>query len=322
MIMVRKILKRLFIKLGLLNSVYEIMDDIEWIRLKYFVSKNDYKYAVNYIKKRGKENYNINFPITFDEKLWWLKLNNRNPLLTKCTDKFMVREYVKECGLQHILVKIYAKYDKAEQIDFDKLPDEFIIKANHVSGGNVICTDKESINKKEVIRKYKKLLKKNYYLKSREWNYKDIKPCIIIEELLKEENNSPIIDYKFMCFNGDAKLLFLDTGVAGIDGSHSRNYFRNIYDMDFKRVDMKETRDSIDYNLIKKPDNFSEMINIAEKLSKPFPHCRVDLYNVNGNIYFGEITFYHGGGVNNIEPYEKAIEMGNWIELDKIGIMS
>ena len=320
--MVKKILKRFIIRFNLLDYVYEKMDDIEWIRLKYFVIKDDYKYAINYLNKRGKENYNIKDPRTFDEKLWWLKLNNKDPLLTVCTDKYKVRDYVKECGLEQILVKLYGKYNSFEEIDFKILPKEFIIKANHVSGGNVICTNKYDIDKKKISKRYTKLLKKNYYLKSREWNYKNIKPCLIVEELLKSKDNTTLIDYKFMCFNGEPKLLFLDIGVADSDGGHSRNYYRNIYDMSFKRVDMKETRESMEYSLINKPDNFEEMIDVAKKLSKPFPHSRIDLYNIDGHIYFGEITFYHGGGVNNIEPYEKAIEMGSWIELSKVKVIN
>lgn len=313
--MFKKILKNALIRLNLLEYVYEKLDDIEWIRLKYFTAKSDYKYAINYLKKRNKENYNIEKPRTFDEKLWWLKLNYRNELLTLCTDKYKVREYVIGCGFEEILVKLYGKYDRFRDINFESLPSEFIIKANHVSGGNYICRDKGKLDKKKLSRKYKKLLKRNYYLRSREWNYKNINPCLIIEEVLNDSSGVPLLDYKFMCFNGEPKLLFIDIGVATHDGSHAKNYYRNIYDMNFKRVNMKETRTSCDYDLIDKPINFEEMINIASKLSQPFPHARIDLYNINGKIYFGEITFYHGGGVNNIEPQEIAIEMGSWIDL-------
>ncbi len=272
-------------------------------------------------------------------------------MLTLCTDKYKVRDYITECGFEDILVKLYGKYDSFEDINFKSLPSEFIIKANHVSGGNYICRYKSKLDKKKLSRKYKKLLERNYYLRSREWNYKNIEPCLIIEEVLNNNDDLPLLDYKFMCFNGEPKLLFIDIGVAkndgshsrnyyrniydmnfepvnmketresynyelkpkllfidiGVaknDGSHSRNYYRNIYDMNFEPVNMKETRESYNYELIDKPINFERMIKIARKLSKPFPHARVDLYNVNGKIYFGEITFYHGGGVNNIEPQE------------------
>lgn len=313
----KNVLKSILIKLNLLEYVYEKMDDIEWLRLRYFTSKDDYKYAINYLSIRNKENYNIKSPKTFDEKLWWLKLNYRDDLLTLCTDKYKVREYIIECGFEDILVKLYGKYDSFEDINFKSLPSEFIIKANHVSGGNYICRDKSKLDKKKLSRKYKKLLKRNYYLRSREWNYKNIEPCLIIEEVLNNNDDLPLLDYKFMCFNGEPKLLFIDIGVANNDGSHSRNYYRNIYDMNFEPVNMKETRESYKYELIDKPSNFEEMIKIARKLSKPFPHARVDLYNVNGKIYFGEITFYHGGGVNNIEPQEMAFEMGKWINLSR-----
>lgn len=313
----KKILKSTLIKLNLLEYIYEKMDDIEWIRLKYFTPKDDYKYAIDYLKKRNKENYNIKNPKTFDEKLWWLKLNYRDSLLTLCTDKYRVREYITECGFENILVKLYGKYDNFDDINFEILPSEFIVKANHVSGGNYICRDKNKLDKKKLSRRYKKLLKRNYYLRSREWNYKNIRSCLIIEEVLNNNDNSPLLDYKFMCFNGEPKLVFIDVGVSKNDGSHSRDYYRNIYDMNFKPVNMKETRERYNYDLIDKPSNFEEMIKVASKLSKPFPHVRVDLYNIGGNIYFGEITFYHGGGVNNIEPQEMSLKMGNWIDLSR-----
>lgn len=313
----KKILKSTLIKLNLLEYIYEKMDDIEWIRLKYFTPKDDYKYAIDYLKKRNKENYNIKNPKTFDEKLWWLKLNYRDSLLTLCTDKYRVREYITECGFENILVKLYGKYDSFDDINFEILPSEFIVKANHVSGGNYICRDKNKLDKKKLSRRYKKLLKRNYYLRSREWNYKNIRSCLIIEEVLNNNDNSPLLDYKFMCFNGEPKLVFIDVGVSKNDGSHSRDYYRNIYDMNFKPVNMKETRERYNYDLIDKPSNFEEMIKVASKLSKPFPHVRVDLYNIGGNIYFGEITFYHGGGVNNIEPQEMSLKMGNWIDLSR-----
>lgn len=315
--MFKNILKNTLIKFNLLEYVYEKMDDIEWLRLKYFTSKDDYKYATSYLNRKNKENYNIKNPKTFDEKLWWLKLNNRDDLLTVCTDKYKVREYVTKCGFEEILVKLYGKYDSFEEINFERLPSKFIIKANHVSGGNYICRDKSKLDKKKLSRKYKKLLKRNYYLRSREWNYKNIKPCLIIEEVLNNNDDLPLLDYKFMCFKGEPKLLFIDIGVAMDDGSHSRSYYRNIYDMNFKQINMKESRESYDYNLIDKPSNFEEMIRIASELSKPFSHSRVDLYNIDGRIYFGEITFYHGGGVNNIEPEEMAFEMGKWIDLSR-----
>lgn len=272
-------------------------------------------YAKKYYYKKTGRKLNLQNPITFDEKLWWLKLNYKNPLMTICSDKYLVREYVKGQGLERILNEFYGAYYSVEDINVSKLPEEFFLKCNHISGGNMKC-NKTDFSLLEVKKKLGVFLKVNYFSYSREWNYKNIKPCIIAEKVLKDDSVLPFLDYKFMCFSGEPKLLFLDIGVCQEDGSHAEEYYRNIYDMDFNPVAIKETREHYDYTKIQKPDNFDFMIDCARKLSKPFPHCRVDLYNIKGDVVFGEITFFHGGGCNDIEPEESAVEMGNWITLE------
>lgn len=287
-------------------------------RFKYWMLSfiPDEIYAKRYYYKMTGRKLSLENPVTFDEKLWWLKLNYKNSLMTICSDKYMVRNYVKEQGLEDILNELYGVYYSVDEIDVSKLPDKFFLKCNHISGGNMKC-DKSHFSLLEVKKRLGVFLKMNYFSYSREWNYKNIKPCIIAEKVLEDDSELPFLDYKFMCFSGEPRLLFLDIGVCTEDGSHAEEYYRNIYDMNFKPVDIKETREHYDYDKIRKPDNFDFMVECARKLSAPFPHCRVDLYNINGQVIFGEITFFHGGGCNDIQPEEAAIMMGNWIELKR-----
>lgn len=261
---------------------------------------------------------NLDNPTSFDEKLWWLKLNNKDPLLTVCSDKHRVREYVKNCGYENILIPQLEIVKKADEIDFSKYDFEVVAKCNHNSGGHVFYNPKKQLTEKELKEKIRKLnfiLGKNASVLSREWNYKNIEPCIVVEKVIRDKQGNLPLDYKFMCFDGEPKLLFLDLGVINPDSSYNHDYPRNIYDMNFNLMPIHETRPNADYE-VKKPENFEYMIEIARKLSQPFPHCRVDLYNVDGKVYFGEITFYHGGGCNDIQPEEWDLKMGSWIDLN------
>lgn len=291
-------------------------DKLTWYKsriVSFFIS--DVNFAKSKYKKSVGKELNIIDPKTFDEKLWYLKLHNRDPLLTKCSDKFEVRKYVENCGYANILNELYGVYDNAKEIDFEKIEEPVFFKCNHCSGANIIYYPDEPFDKIDFIKRFNFLLKQNYYWKSREWNYKNIKTKIIAEKVLRDKNGNLPKDYKFLCFSGEPKLLFLDIEVCREDGKHSSINYRNVYDMDFNPVDMIETREHKDIDKIKKPDNFEKMVEIARTLSEPFRHCRVDLYNVDGKIYFGEITFYHGGGCNYIEPEEWDYRLGEWIDI-------
>ena len=261
---------------------------------------------------------NLDNPQYFDEKLWWLKLNNRDPNLTRCSDKYEVRSYVKENGLEDILIPQFDVFDSIKDINLNKYTCECIVKCTHNSGGHLFYDPLNPLSENELKRKKYDLnyiLHHNAYVLSREWNYKNIKPRIIVEKVIRDKNGNLPLDYKFMCFNGEPKLLFLDLGVINKDKSYNHDYPRNIYDMNFNLLPVKETRPNADFK-VEKPEHFEYMVEIARKLSKPFVHCRVDLYNVDGKIYFGEITFYHGGGCNNIQPKEWDKRMGDWIDLN------
>lgn len=292
-----------------------------WLKLDYAKQKNtmhmcDVEYAKMMHRKISHRELNLTNPVTFDDKLWYLKLSNRDPLLVKCSDKYLVREYVEECGLGHILNELYGVYANARDINFDKLPSPCFLKCNHTSGCNIIFDRNKPFNRRDFIRKFNFTLKQNYYVKSREWNYKNIETRIICERVLKDEKTGGLpYDYKFLCFGGVPKLLVVNIGGCQEDGQHARTFYRNIYDMNFNLLEMKDDLEVLTDGSVICPDNFELMKEYAAILAKPFPHCRVDLYNIDGKIYFGEITFYHGGGNNDIKPAEWAVKMGEWIDV-------
>lgn len=278
----------------------------------------DEKFAKKYYKKRKNEKLNLTLPTTFDEKLWFLKLNYKNPLQTKCTDKFLVREYVKDCKLDHILNDLYGVYDNANDINFDSLPDKCFIKTNHTSGYNIVWDKKNPFNRKHFIKKFNYLLKQNYFYASREWNYKNIKPKLIVEKFLNVQNELGLVDYRFFCFNGKCEFIAVDVETCSLDGQHTGKAKRNIYDLNFNRLNYKLSREHFDDELLTKPVNLGTMIEYAERLSRPFPHVRVDFYNIDGKIIFGEMTFYHQGACNNISPIEWDLRLGSLINIDNI----
>jgi TupA-like ATPgrasp len=297
------------------KSIKKIYLMLNQIKVTALAKLSDEKFAKIKYKENTGKSLNLDNPITFNEKLWWLKINNRDPLLTICSDKVKVRDYVKECGLEHLLIKNYGVYNKAEDIEFDKLPDKVFLKCNHVSGINMIYDRNNEFNMKAFIDKFNSALTKNYYLQSREWNYKDIKPKIVAEEIIVDSKNNSLIDYRFLCFDGVVKMVFVDIETAAHDGSHNPYAKRNVYDRNFNYLDIKVSREKFSDELIDKPDNFEKMVEYAEILSNPFPFCRVDLYNIDGDIFFGEITFYPGGATQLVEPEEWERKMGSWINL-------
>ncbi len=224
-------------------------------------------------------------------------------------------DYVKEKGLEHILVPTYGVYDTPEEINFSELPERAFIKTNHGSGKNIIWDKNKHFKHKVFKKEFNNSLKENYYYQSREWNYKDIQPRLIAEKMLVENPGETLIDYRFLCFEGRPKLIFVDVETAAEDGSHSPYAKRNVYDMEFNQLDIKVAREHFD-NKVSKPMNFDQMLKYAEILSEPFVFSRVDLYNIDGVIHFGEITFYPGGCTQLIEPEKYELELGSWINLN------
>lgn len=272
-----------------------------------------YKFSPKIVLKllfKLKQGYNLdlNNPTTFNEKLQWIKINDKNPLMPKCVDKYMVREYVEKMGCKNILNDLYWYGFNPKDIPFDNLPNKFVIKVTHGSTYNIIVTDKSKINKKEIIKKCKKWLKEKFLPCYGEWFYGIEKPRIIIEKYLEDnEIKGELIDYKVFCFNGEPKLIDVHKG-------RFNNHKRNIYDINwnfYKDVYFKYDH----FKEIDKPKELDEIIKYSKILSSKFKHVRVDFFIVNGKVYFGELTFTNGAGFDKIKPYSFDKKMGEWLKL-------
>ncbi|MGF3182950.1 ATP-grasp fold amidoligase family protein [Facklamia sp. P12934] len=278
------------------RSIFKYMNDENFIKLKYRIMTG---------KKLNLEN-----PQTFNEKLQWLKLYNRNREYTKLVDKFSARNFVKHTIGEKYLNEIFGVYNSYDEINFDLLPEQFVLKPTHASGNYYICKDKSKINHKELKKTVNIWMNRNYYLLHREWPYKNVKPRILAEKFLESKDGSPLVDYRFLCFNGDPKIIFTDLSMT--DKSNTR---RNIYNLNWNLLDYRITY-PIDYNInLTKPKNLNEMINLSRRLSKDIPHVRVDFYNIDGKIIFSEMTFFHQSGYGKFYQDEFAEEMGAWINL-------
>ena len=263
---------------------------------------------LQYRIKTGRK-LNLKNPQRYTEKLQWYKLNYRNPLMTKCADKYTVREYIESKGLGHILNELYGVYDDVNEIDFDKLPNKFVLKTTNDSHTNIFVEDKSQADIEKIKEELNSFMNsRNGKSPGREWAYDNSKRRIICEKYLEKDKNKEFFDYKFFCFNGKSYYMNLVTD--------SRQKL-SIYDMEgnktkYRRSDIEPiTQD------IKMPNNFDEMKKIAEKLSEDFPHVRVDLYDINGKIVFGELTFYGSSGYMQFEPDEFDFILGKKLKLEK-----
>ncbi len=252
---------------------------------------------------------NWNNPQTYNEKLNWLKLYDRQPRYTMMVDKYAVKEYVASIIGSSYIIPTLGVWDKPEDIDWDSLPDRFVLKTTHGGGntGVVICKDKATFDRKKTMEKLNKSLKQDIYRVLREWPYKNVPRRIIAEQFIEGETGD-LPDYKFFCFNGEVKALFI--GTERSSGDVKFDYF----DAEFHHLDLVQSH-PMSGKQIPKPDTFEEMKIVASQLSKGIPHVRVDLYSVNGQVYFGEITFFHHGGVTPFHPQEWDYIFGSWISL-------
>ncbi len=277
------------------------MDKKELIMgIKYFFRFiPDAEYIKLYFRLKLKRKLDLNNSQTLNEKLQWLKFNYRKPLFSLVSDKYAVREYVKEKIGEKYLIPLIKKYEKFEQIDFDELPNKFIIKCNHDSGGYYICKEKAKLNRKKAKKKINTHLKRNFYYIGREWQYKNIKPCIIIEKLMLDENNELPEDYKITCFNGKVDNIMVCKDRFSNDGV--KFYFFD-KDWNFLRYNYGDEKLPKNFSL-KKPQKLEEMVKIAEKLSEDFIYARIDLYDIKNEIYFGEITLSPNSGFDTDITY-------------------
>lgn len=273
------------------------------------LSDRTYLSKIFYYRMGQKINWDA--PVTYNEKLQWLKLNDRNPKYTTLVDKYEVKSHVIQIiGKEHV-AKTIGVWEKLEEIDFSNLPQQFVLKTTHGGGncGVIICKDKSKLDICKIKKTLRQALKQNLYRDSREWPYKNIRRRIIAEEYLEDLTTGELRDYKFFCFNGKVKALFVAT-----ERQTRKEPFFNFFDRNYDELDIKQGHPRAE-SWPARPEKFDEMVNIAERLSYGLPHVRVDLYQVNGKVFFGEYTFYHFGGMVPFEPKSWDKTFGDWLQL-------
>ena len=252
----------------------------------------DKVYIQLYYRLRTGRKLNMKNPTTFNEKIQWMKFNYRFPLQSVVSDKLLVRDYVKEKIGKEYLIPLLGKWKKFDEIDFDTLPDQFVLKCNHDSGGLVVCRDKSALDYKKAKNKIEKSLKSNFYTIGREYQYRNIKPMILCEKFISENGKVPM-DYKIYCFNGKQDVMLVCRNRFSND-SHKAEYL--FYDQNWKFLPWIKGDEKKKDPKLPRPENLNEMLEVAKKLSEDFIYARIDLYNVNGKIYFGEITLSPNSG--------------------------
>ncbi len=286
-----------------------------WNNFKRFILKK--LLVINYYHKKGGKKINLRSPERYNEKLAWLKLYYRDELMRTCTDKASVREYVESCGLGYLLNECYGVYNKADDIDWDKLPNQFVFKDTLAgdSQGIMFVFDKETLDIEETKKKLDGWIERDSFMttNSGNWIHEGKKARIIAEKLLIKDSKGDLPDYKFFCFNGKVFCLYLMREYTQ-DRHNGENAFldRNFKLLPFSRTDYRRITEQPE-----KPKNFEKMLEIAEVLSKPFPQVRVDLYNIDGKIIFGELTFFTNSGYIPFDPDSADYEMGKQLILPK-----
>lgn len=284
---------------------------IDYIMFVFFKSLNDKSFLqIKYRIWFGKA-INLENPQTFNEKLNWLKVNYRNPICTMMADKYWAKRFVSEkIGSQYV-VPCYGHWKRIEDIDFSKMPEVFFLKSNQDSGGGMLVDKTKGIDMKALKKRFSTntIQKKNWYWASREWAYKHIEPCILAEEYLDEGTGHELHDYKFWCFNGKPTYMYITNKGKVIK--------ENFYDMDFNPIDINHGFERTVPEYVK-PNNFERMIELATVLSKDIPFIRIDFFNVNGRLYFGECTFYDWAGLRPFVNEEWDYKLGSLIDISML----
>ena len=292
----KKIIKSQRLRMQILKMLSFVPD--KWmIKLQYYI--------------KLKRCLNLQNPERYTEKLQWLKLYYRNPVMVQCVDKYLVREYIYDQGLAHILTELYGVFDAVEEIDFSQLPQQFIAKTTNGSGTNIICRDQNTFDEKGARAKLQEYLDRPQINAGREWAYNGVQKRIVVEELLIDKDNphGGINDYKFICFDGAVACVVVDV-------DRYTNHKRNFYSENWQRINVESDHPNFDYD-IEPPVCYDEMLEIAKKLSKGFPAVRIDLYCVNRKVYFGEMTFYPWSGYVQYTPDSFDFELGKLFVLQR-----
>ena len=292
-----------------LKSIRFLQDRYHWSHKRYPFTWLDDKYFLEYYfyKKKG---YRIDFkhPATFNEKLNWMKLYYRDPIYGQLSDKWSVREYISQrIGSEH-LKPLIGVYDAVEEINWQDLPEKFVIKTTHGSGWNIICDDIDQFSQADAIEKVNNWMALNFYQQLREWQYKHITPRIIIEPYLEGERDLGLVEYQFYCFDGIVRFIQVDVDC---NKNHSRLFFSPMWQkMPFEIVRFPTFTGSLE-----KPQQLDEALDLAEKLTKGFPFCRVDLHIIDGHIYISEMTLMPAGGYMKFDPPEYDLHIGSMLTL-------
>lgn len=259
---------------------------------------------------RIKQGYKLDLenPTTYNEKLQWIKLYDKNPLMPICCDKYAVRSYVESKGCGEILNELYWEGSDPEGIPFDELPEKFVVKVTHGSTFNIICTDKDTLDRNQVVEKCKKWLKAKFLPCYGEWFYGVEKPRVIVEKFIESTDDAQLRDYKVFCFNGIPKAICVDT-------DRFTKHKRDLYDTDWNRIEDGNMGFPESKRNFEKPGCLNELLLYARKLSAPFLHARVDFYITNDKIYFGEITFTNGAGFDKFSNYDFDKRLGSYLKL-------
>jgi hypothetical protein len=268
-----------------------------------------FPYDVLYIKlfyRLGmKQKLNFENPSTYTQKIQWLKLHNTDAQFSMLVDKYAVKNYIKQIIGEQYVIPLLGVWNNYDEIDFNALPDQFVLKTNHDSGTVIVCTDKSKLNHDSARKKLNKALSVNYFYKSREYPYKNIKPRIIAEEYIHDSDQGELTDYKIFCFHGEPYYL----QITSNNGVHK---YMNYFDTKFQPIHLS-TGLPVNPHGIEEPENIDKMLEIARLLSKNIIHVRVDMYNIGGKIYFGEYTFHNSGGIIKFNPQYWDEVWGNLI---------
>ena len=294
----RTIFHRLIAKLSVLGF-FDWMPDEPYLQLQYWARLN--------------RRLNLKNPQTYNEKLQWLKLHDRKPEYSRMVDKYEVKKYVSDRIGEEYIIPNLGVWERFEDIDFEALPDQFVLKCTHDSGGLVIVREKAKLDVAAAKAKIEGSLKQQYYLQGREWPYKNVKPRIIAEKYMENQNSRSLCDYKFYCFNGEPKYLYISEGLEDHETAKISFLTLDWAFAEFNRSDFRPFEE-----LPPKPQSFDRMVELARKLSAGNAFLRVDLYEVRGQIYFSELTFTPCGGYMPFVPESWDLKLGELIDLSQV----
>lgn len=290
-----------------------------WIKIKFKLTSqislispavvSEIRYKNSFHRK-----LNLKNPKYFNEKLMWLKLNRygNDPLVIQCADKYAVREYIEKCGLGHILNDLLGVWERAEDVEWEKLPKKFAIKCNHGCGYNIICKDKSKFDTAKAEKQLRKWLKEEHWKEYAELHYRKIPKRIICEKYLEGKNDALPVDYKIYCFHGKPKYIgnFIERNME------KHTILRGYFDLDWNPSPVFKFVDDMEVEKFPRPESLEEMLSYAEILSKPFPFVRVDFYEVDGKVYFGELTFTPTGCLGTYYTEKADLELGEMLDVN------